>query len=74
MNVRSNFEDMIQQYFPNPDLTRDPEYPEFYRDQSIQTSWVGFSAFHSLPEDTTKGADDNYEKDNTGNSENVGAG
>ncbi|MDC8457802.1 hypothetical protein [Marinobacter sp. DS40M6] len=73
MDIRDDFESMVQQYFPNADFTRDCQHSEFYRDQGIQTSWVGFKALHLSNEDTTKGAEINHE-DSAGNSETMGAG
>ncbi|ATN93297.1 hypothetical protein [Marinobacter phage PS6] len=73
MDIRGNFENMVRQYFPDADFTRDSEHSEFYRDQGVQTTWVGFKALHLSLEDTTKGAEINYE-DSAGNSETMGAG
>lgn len=74
MDIRSSFEDMVQQYFPDADLARDTDHPEFYRDQAIQTTWVGFNSLHMSDSDTTNGTDFNYENDSGGNSEEVGTG
>lgn len=70
MSVQRQFEAMITDYLPHTDLSKDPDYPGFYRDPCVQTAWAGFQALHpEQAHDTTNSAGDNRAKDHTGDSE-----
>lgn len=62
MELKDHFEVMIKDHLPHADLRRDEQHPTFYREQAVQTAWVGFQAMHSeLVQNTTKGVNVNHE-------------